>query len=517
MFFPVPVVAPHVKEQWEKQAEFMVKKLNDLECHAIGLGESDFALGLNFLLKLKSQAHFPFLSANIVDSKTEKPLFDPYLITQVNGIKVGIFSVIDSEFRLQEGIKILDPRETSKKMVQELSSKVDVMIALTHEGLAKDVESAQKILGIDVIIGGHDKQRLEQPTQIKSSLILESGDQGKYVGVLNLFWKKGAHFNSEMEAYPLISGQLSQIEAKLEQLRKQPSQSKDNLAKDDLVTRQEQELLRQKWDLEQKLELIKAQGNTYYHELIALDEEISRDGDAHIFKEIQAFKKSLAEIQKKTQDSEPLPPKVTSQGNRVEVATYKKCMECHKAQYDVWKESKHASAIVPLYIRNQHLNPECIVCHSVGFREPGGFGDQTHPFELADGTKQSLEAFLEKTLGKKYKGSMMELRDHPKIDRKLRAQYVSAIEKASSSLLWKKNFIGVQCENCHSPRGVKDGLGKDLLHSVEKELPKKVVAQTCLQCHTSSQSPHFDFAKNRRILGEKNAQAPFHCKLGVAP
>ncbi|MBI2645780.1 MAG: hypothetical protein HYW85_01920 [Deltaproteobacteria bacterium] len=465
----------------------------------LGLGETDFALGLDFLLKLKAKAQFSFLSSNIVDSKTEKPIFEPYVVREVRGIKIGIFSVIDSSFVLPEGIKVLDSVATSQKMVQELSSKVDVIIALTHQGLAKDVELTQKVSGIDIMIGGHDKQHLDQPTQIKSTLILESGDQGKYVGVLNIFWKKGSHFNSEMETVVLDQAKLAQIDEKLSQLRA--------MTKDDLVARQEQELLRQKWDLEQKLELMKAKGNSYQHELVALDLEAFGDGDKRVFKAVQAFKKSLASIQKKGVAGPSLEPRVTQQGNRVEVATYKKCSVCHKEQYDVWKESKHASAVVPLYIRNQHLNPECIVCHSVGFHEPGGFKDLGY-----------LESFLDKTLGKKHKGSMVELRDHPELDQKLRRQYVEAIEKAP----FKKDFIGVQCENCHSPRGVKDALGQELPHQVETELPKKVVAQSCLKCHTPSQSPAFNFEKDLRILGqrplgEKDAKAPFHCKVKVAP
>ncbi|MBI3019327.1 MAG: hypothetical protein HYY61_05500 [Deltaproteobacteria bacterium] len=295
-----------------------------------------------------------------------------------------------------------------------------------------------------------------------------------------------------METVVLDQAMLSQIDGKLDQLRTMP--------KDEWVDRQEEDLLRQKWDLEQKLELMKTKGNTYHHELIALDQETFGDGDKRVFKEVQAFKKSLAKIQKKEMAWPSLEPLVTAQGNRVEIATYKKCGDCHKAQYEVWKESKHASAVVPLYIRNQHLNPECIVCHSVGFHEPGGFKDLGY-----------LESFLDKTLGTKNKGSMVELRDYPELDRKLRRQYVKAIEKAS----WKKDFIGVQCENCHSPRGIKDALGKDLPHQVEKELPKKVVAQTCLKCHTPSQSPEFNFEKDRRILGEKDAKAPFHCKFKV--
>ena len=152
-----------------------------------------------------------------------------------------------------------------------------------------------------------------------------------------------------------------------------------------------------------------------------------------------------------------------------------------------------------------------IIRDEIKITREDGLGDTI--YILTPSGHQEFDSFLEKTLGKKYKGSMVELRDHPKLDQKLRRQYVNAIEKAP----WKKDFMGVQCENCHSPRGVKDALGKDLLHQVESELPKKVVADLCLKCHTPSQSPKFNFEKDRRILGEKDAKAPFHCKLKDAP
>ena len=49
----------------------------------------------------------------------------------------------------------------------------------------------------------------------------------------------------------------------------------------------------------------------------------------------------------------------------------------------------------------------------------------------------------------------------------------------------------------------------------ETGFPKKVVANSCLECHTAEQSPDFRFARDRHVQGEKDAHPPFQCKLGV--
>lgn len=60
----------------------------------------------------------------------------------------------------------------------------------------------------------------------------------------------------------------------------------------------------------------------------------------------------------------------------IEGATYvgsKRCIRCHKAEYNVWKKSKHAQAIKELVPENHHFDPECLQCHTTGFKFKGGF------------------------------------------------------------------------------------------------------------------------------------------------
>lgn len=56
-----------------------------------------------------------------------------------------------------------------------------------------------------------------------------------------------------------------------------------------------------------------------------------------------------------------------------------KCKKCHSSAYEVWKKTPHSHAYQTLvdakYPSNRQYDPECIVCHTVGFGYKGGFRD----------------------------------------------------------------------------------------------------------------------------------------------
>jgi hypothetical protein len=49
------------------------------------------------------------------------------------------------------------------------------------------------------------------------------------------------------------------------------------------------------------------------------------------------------------------------------------CMRCHPAEAEQWKTTSHALAWQTLIDVKKDATPECIGCHVVGFKQPGGF------------------------------------------------------------------------------------------------------------------------------------------------
>jgi 2',3'-cyclic-nucleotide 2'-phosphodiesterase (5'-nucleotidase family) len=70
--------------------------------------------------------------------------------------------------------------ETAQAMVRELQPKTDLLILLSHLSYSKDVELAQNISGIHLIIGGHTGANLVYPPLIKNTYLLQTAPKGMY-------------------------------------------------------------------------------------------------------------------------------------------------------------------------------------------------------------------------------------------------------------------------------------------------------------------------------------------------
>ena len=58
------------------------------------------------------------------------------------------------------------------------------------------------------------------------------------------------------------------------------------------------------------------------------------------------------------------------------------CKNCHTADHEKWSSSKHGKAYETLRKINKAFDPECLVCHVVGYNMPGGFISELDTPEL---------------------------------------------------------------------------------------------------------------------------------------
>ena len=50
------------------------------------------------------------------------------------------------------------------------------------------------------------------------------------------------------------------------------------------------------------------------------------------------------------------------------------CIRCHTAEGDQWKTTHHARAWATLTERHKDATPDCVPCHVLGYKQPGGYG-----------------------------------------------------------------------------------------------------------------------------------------------
>jgi 2',3'-cyclic-nucleotide 2'-phosphodiesterase (5'-nucleotidase family) len=161
---------------------------------AAGIGEDDLTLGKEFLLEISKKANFPFISSNLFDEASGKPLFQSSLIKEIHGLRIGIFSLFspdlftNSSDPRRKGLNIRPPIETVEAMVKELRGKTDLIILLSHLGYAKDIELAQNVQGINIVVGGHTGINLIYPVVIKNTIILQTASRGMFAAKLDLLF-----------------------------------------------------------------------------------------------------------------------------------------------------------------------------------------------------------------------------------------------------------------------------------------------------------------------------------------
>ena len=188
-----PIQENELKGMTEK-AQLIVESFNLTGYDAIGIGDDDLTLGKEFLLEISKKANFPFLSSNLLNEALGKVLFQSSLIKEINGLRIGIFSLLSPDFFTgpsdprKKGLTIRQPIEVAQAMVKELKPKADLIILLSHLGYVKDIEMAQTVRGINIIVGGHSGINLVYPPVMKDTMILQTASRGMFGARLDLFF-----------------------------------------------------------------------------------------------------------------------------------------------------------------------------------------------------------------------------------------------------------------------------------------------------------------------------------------
>ena len=202
-----------------EKAKLIAESFSLMGYDAMAIGDDDLSLGKEFLLEMSRKVNFPFLSTNVIDEATGKPLFQTSLIKKSNGLRIGIFSLLAPDTfpnpydPRKKGLLVRSPTETAKAMVKELQPKTDLVILLSHLGYPKDVEMAQTVPGIHLIVGGHKGVNLPYPPAINKSLIVQMASRGLYGGRLDFT------FHNNNESYFFNASEKRGFESSLSQFK----------------------------------------------------------------------------------------------------------------------------------------------------------------------------------------------------------------------------------------------------------------------------------------------------------
>ncbi|XP_036726893.1 5'-nucleotidase isoform X1 [Balaenoptera musculus] len=177
--------------------------MNALGYDAMALGNHEFDNGVEGLIDpLLKEAKFPILSANI---KAKGPLasqisglYSPYKILPVGNEVVGIVGYTSKEtpFLSNPGTNLVFEDEIAalQPEVDKLKTlNVNKIIALGHSGFETDKLIAQKVKGVDVVVGGHSNTFLYTGTPPSKEVpegqypFIVTSDDGRQVPVVQAY------------------------------------------------------------------------------------------------------------------------------------------------------------------------------------------------------------------------------------------------------------------------------------------------------------------------------------------
>jgi 2',3'-cyclic-nucleotide 2'-phosphodiesterase (5'-nucleotidase family) len=164
---------------------------------AMAIGNHEFDYGLDVLADYRLLAGFPLLAANI-DGDDGEPVADaPFVILDVDGVRVAVTGVTwegtpaKNPARATAGAHFRPASDALRTLLPELRSQADLVVVLSHQGIEADRALAGSVPGIDVILGGHSHSETPQPERFGDTLLLHTGRDGRNLGRLDLTVRLG--------------------------------------------------------------------------------------------------------------------------------------------------------------------------------------------------------------------------------------------------------------------------------------------------------------------------------------
>ena len=136
--------------------------------------------------------HFgrPLLCANFYDEndKMVKGL-EPYTVHNFGGFKLGIIGVTDPmrTYITVFHLHAKKPEDLLPGLIDDVKAQgAQIILLLSHLGEREDKQVAEKIQGVDLVIGGHSHSLFNPPLEINGTIVAQAGEYGKVLGRIDL-------------------------------------------------------------------------------------------------------------------------------------------------------------------------------------------------------------------------------------------------------------------------------------------------------------------------------------------
>lgn len=173
-------------------------------CNYIGydvavIGNHDIEMGKSIFDKFTEECNYPILGANVIDTQTNEPYFQPYEVFYRQGLKIAIIGFITPAIphwipkKTWEGMRFEDIQESAARWIEivKREESPDYIVGLMHSGMNEGIvtpeykenatrETAENIEGFDLILYGHDHSSNIEEVTTKSGRMVPCVNPGCY-------------------------------------------------------------------------------------------------------------------------------------------------------------------------------------------------------------------------------------------------------------------------------------------------------------------------------------------------
>ena len=177
----------------KSQGQVLVPFLNSLEIDAM-TAHWDFAYGPKVFDSLLASLNYPMLAINCYNKETDELAYDPYLIREINGIKLAIIgiaaTIIDKTMppHFSRGLYFTLGNKELPLYIDQVKNeeKADLVLVLSHLGYPQELKLAREVDGIDILLSAHTHNRVYEAAEINNTIIFQSGCHGSFIGQIDL-------------------------------------------------------------------------------------------------------------------------------------------------------------------------------------------------------------------------------------------------------------------------------------------------------------------------------------------
>jgi 5'-nucleotidase/UDP-sugar diphosphatase len=176
------------------KGEAVTKAMNLMRYDALAVGNHEFDWGQDVLAQRAKEAAFPFLAANVIETKTRaSPSYlKPFVIKDLGIARVGIIGLTNPgsativKATSVAGLQFQAAADSVRPLVAELQKQADIVVVAAHIGLVEAVQLARDVPGIDVIVAGHDHLPIQTARVEGRTTIVNAGAYSQYLGRLEI-------------------------------------------------------------------------------------------------------------------------------------------------------------------------------------------------------------------------------------------------------------------------------------------------------------------------------------------